>query len=49
MMEGSGPPWSPCRGRLQTTRELLRLRAVVVSVAGKGVPVSASGVTQEGE
>jgi len=49
MMEGFGPPWSPCRGRLQTTRKLLRSRAVVVSVAGKGVPLSASGVIQEGE
>jgi hypothetical protein len=30
-------------------RKLLRSRAVVVSVAGKGVMLSASGVTQEGE
>jgi len=38
-----GPPWSPCRGRPQTTHKLLRLRAVVVSVVGEGVPLSASG------
>jgi hypothetical protein len=38
MMEGFVPPWSPCRGRSQTTRKLLRSRVVVVSVAGEGVP-----------
>jgi hypothetical protein len=49
MMEGFVPPQSLCRERLQTTRKPLRSRAVVGSVAGKGVMLNASGVTQEGE
>jgi hypothetical protein len=41
----AGSPWSPYRGRPQIAHKLLRSRAVVVSVVGKGVPLSASGVT----
>ena len=37
------------QGEAANHPELLRSRAVVVSVAGKGAPVSASGVGQEGE
>ena len=43
-----GPPGSPCEGEVSNHRELLRLRAVVVSVAEKA-PVMASGVVREGE
>ena len=37
------------QGEAANHRKLLRSRAVVVSVCGKGAPVSASGVGQEGE
>jgi hypothetical protein len=37
------------RGEVANHRKLLRSRAVVVSVAGKGARLSASGVGQEGE
>ena len=37
------------QGEAANHPELLRSRAVVVSVVGKGAPASASGVGQEGE
>jgi hypothetical protein len=37
------------RGEAANHRKLLRLRVVVVSVAGKVVPLSAAGMDQEGE
>jgi hypothetical protein len=37
------------QGEAANRPELLRSRAVVVSVAGKGAPLSASGVGQEDE
>jgi hypothetical protein len=43
-----GPPGSPCEGEVSNHRELLRLRAVVVSVAEKA-PMMPSGVVREGE
>jgi hypothetical protein len=55
MMEGlvpfgaGGPPQSLCRERLQTARKVRRSRAGVLSVAGKVAPLSAAGMTQEGE
>ncbi len=45
----SGPPQSLCREGLQTTRKVRRSRAGVLSVAGEVAPLSAAGVTQEGE
>jgi hypothetical protein len=44
-----GPPRPPCKGEVANHPELLRSRAVVVSVVGKVAPVSAAGMGQEGE
>lgn len=44
-----GPPQSLYRERLQTARKVRRSRAGVLSVAGKVAPMSAAGMTQEGE
>src|SRR5947209_13795112 len=44
-----GPPRPPCKGEVANHPELLRSRAVVVSVVGKVAPMSAAGMGQEGE
>ena len=47
--DGGGPSGVALQGEASNHRMLRRLRAGVVSVAGKGAPLSASGVSQEGE
>jgi hypothetical protein len=47
--DGGGPSGAVLQGEASNHRKLRRLRAGVVSVAGKGAPVSASGVGREGE
>ena len=44
-----GPPRPPCKGEVANHPELLRSRAVVVSVVGEVAPMSAAGMGQEGE
>ena len=46
--DGGGPSGTALQGEVSNHRELLRLSAVVVSVAEKA-PVMASGVLGEGE
>ncbi len=45
----AGPSGSACRSRSQTALELLGLRALVVSVQGKGEAWISSGVSREDE